>query len=153
MTVNARIPEAVSVKEPSTRSYINRLIQSLRSLVNQINQNLDNRETFTTTELTKTLDKFDTEFIDTAGTLDLDQSHSVHLVSSFGGDLTLNLPEASTATRVYMIIKKTDSSSNKVIIKEVNGNGPDQGTQELVAQYEGIAVLSDGNQWFIVGSF
>ena len=64
----------------------------------------------TVTDMNATLQRFDAEFIDTSGTVTLDLSHSMHMVSSFGGALTVQLPNATNAVGVMMTIKKTDSS-------------------------------------------
>ena len=74
----------------------------------------------TCTDMNATLQRFDTEFIDTSGSVTLDTSHSIHLVSSFGGALTVNLPSAGDATGAMMVVKKTDSSSNVITVKELS---------------------------------
>lgn len=78
------------------------------------------------TDLTTTLNRYDTEYIDTSGSVSLDTSHSVHLVSSYSGALEVELPNAADAVGVEMTVKKTDSSTNVITITEDSGNGPDQ---------------------------
>jgi hypothetical protein len=105
------------------------------------------------TDLKATLARFDTEYIDSTGTVNLDLSHSVHLVSSFGGALTVNLPLASTAPGVMMTIKKIDSSSNIVTVGEQSaGPGPDGRSILLGTRYDFVTVISNGASWFIVAS-
>ncbi len=106
----------------------------------------------TCTDMNATLQRFDTEFIDTSGTVTLDLSHSVHLVSSFGGALTVELPNAEDATGVMMVVKKTDSSSNVITITEDGGNGPDGRDYFLGAENDFMMAQSNGAEWFVLSS-
>lgn len=106
----------------------------------------------TVTDMNSTLQRYDTEFIDTNGSVTLDVSHSVHLVSSFGGALTVNLPNAADAVGVMMIIKKTDSSSNVITVTEDNGNGPDGRNYYLGAENDFVQMISNGAEWFVISS-
>lgn len=106
----------------------------------------------TCTDMNATLQRFDTEFIDTSGSIDLDLSHSIHLVSSFGGALSVNLPNAADAIGVMIVIKKTDSSSNVITIKELNGNGPDGRDYFLGAENDFMMAQSNGAEWFVLSS-
>src|SRR5690606_30152269 len=63
------------------------------------------------TDITTTLQRFDTEYIDASGTVTLDTSHSIHLVSSFSGALNVRLPKASEAEACMMVVKKIDISA------------------------------------------
>ncbi len=105
------------------------------------------------TDMTSKLQRFETEYIDTSGTLDLDTSHSVHLVSSFGGALTLRLPAAGDAVGAMMIIKKIDSSKNVITIQEAGGGtGPDGSDAYLGSENDYIQVMSNGAEWFVIAS-
>lgn len=104
------------------------------------------------TDITATLQRFDTKYIDTSGTYTLDTSHSVHLVSSYGGELEVVLPNAADATGVMMVIKKTDSSSNVITITESNGSGIDGKDFMLGAQYDYVMMQSNGAQWYVIAS-
>jgi len=106
----------------------------------------------TCTDMTATLQRYDTEFIDTQGIVSLDTSHSVHLVSSFGGALTVNLPNAADAVGAMMVIKKTDSSSNVITIKETGGAGPDGRDYFLGAENDFMMAQSNGAEWFVLSS-
>ena len=106
----------------------------------------------TVTDLNATLMRFDTEYIDTTGTVTLDLSHSVHLVSAYGGALTVKLPLASTAAGVSMTIKKVDSSSNIITVSEDGGAGPDGASLLLGGENDYITALSNGAEWHIVSS-
>ncbi len=98
------------------------------------------------------LQRFDTEYIDASGTLTLDTSHSVHLVSSFGGVLTVQLPNAANAVGAMMVVKKTDSSANVITISEDSGNGPDGRSYYLGAENDYMMALSNGAEWFVIAS-
>lgn len=104
------------------------------------------------TDLTSTLQRFDTEYIDASGTVTLDISHSVHLVSSYGGALTVRIPSASQAAGVMLVIKKIDSSKNIVTITEVGGSGADGHSIMLGSENDYVMMMSNGAEWFVVSS-
>lgn len=106
----------------------------------------------TVTDMNATLQRYDTEFIDSAGTVTLDLSHSVHLVSSFGGALTVELPGAGDAPGVMMVVKKIDSSGNVVTVTEDGGAGPDGRNYYLGAENDYVQMISNGAEWFVVSS-
>jgi hypothetical protein len=106
----------------------------------------------TITDLTATLQRYDTEYIDATGTVSLDLSHSVHLVSSYGGALTVELPAAADAVGVQMTIKKIDSSANIITVTEDGGVGPDGGAFYLGGENDFVTVLSNGAEWHVIAS-
>ncbi len=105
------------------------------------------------TDLTSKLQRFDTEYIDTAGTVTLDLSHSIHLVSSYGGALTVRLPHAGEASGCMMVVKKIDSSKNVITVSEAGGGaGPDGGPYYLGSENDYVQMISNGAEWFVVSS-
>lgn len=106
----------------------------------------------TVTDMNATLQRFDTEYIDASGAVSLDLSHSVHLVSSFGGALTVELPNAGDAVGAMMVVKKTDSSKNVITITEDGGPGPDGSGVFLGAENDYVMMLSNGAEWFVIAS-
>lgn len=106
----------------------------------------------TVTDMNATLQRYDTEYIDASGTITLDISHSIHLVSSFGGALTVNLPNAGDAVGVMMMVKKIDSSKNVITLSEDNGNGPDNRSYYLGSENDYAMMLSNGAEWFVIAS-
>lgn len=106
----------------------------------------------TAVDINATLQRFDTEYIDTSGTFQLDISHSVHLVSSFGGALNIKLPNATNAVGVMMVVKKIDSSSNVITITEDSGAGPDGRSYYLGAEGDFMQAMSNGAEWFVISS-
>lgn len=106
----------------------------------------------TVSDLNATLQRYDTEFIDSSGTVNLDTSHSVHLVSSYGGALNVVVPNAADATGVMMVIKKTDSSSNVITVTESGGAGPDGKDFFLGAENDYVMMISNGAEWFVIAS-
>lgn len=106
----------------------------------------------TVVDMNATLQRYDTEYIDARGEVVLDISHSVHLVSSFGGALTVKLPNAAQASGVMMVIKKTDSSGNVITVAEDGGYGPDGRSYYLGAENDFVQVLSNGAEWFVMSS-
>lgn len=106
----------------------------------------------TVTDMNATLQRYDTEYIDASGTITLDISHSVHLLSSFGGALTVKLPKASNAVGVMMVVKKIDSSKNVITLTEDNGAGPDSRNYYLGSENDYAMMLSNGAEWFVIAS-
>lgn len=106
----------------------------------------------TVTDLKATLMRFDTEFIDTTGAVTLDLSHSVHLVSSFGGDVTVALPPAADAPGVSMTVKKIDASGNIITVTEDGGSGPDGKEIVLGGENDYVTAISNGAEWYVVSS-
>ncbi|MCD8498052.1 MAG: hypothetical protein LRZ85_08245 [Alphaproteobacteria bacterium] len=104
------------------------------------------------TDLKATLLRQDTEYIDATGTVSLDLSHSVHLVSSYGGALTIQLPNAADAAAAVMIIKKVDSSANIITVTEDGGSGPDGRSILLGGENDYVSVISNGAEWHIISS-
>ncbi len=104
------------------------------------------------TDLNATLMRYDTEYIDTNGTVTLDTSHSMHLVSASSGALTITLPNAGDAVGVAMTVKKVDGTSNIVTVNEAGGNGPDGRTILLGGENDYVSVLSNGAEWHITAS-
>lgn len=104
------------------------------------------------TDFTATLARYDTEYIDTSGTVTLDLSHSIHLVSSFGGPLVVKLPLASVSAGVMMMVKKTDTSKNIITVSENGGEGPDGTSYYLGGENDYVMMISNGAKWFVVSS-
>jgi hypothetical protein len=109
----------------------------------------------TCTDMNATLQRYDTEYNDASGVLTLDTSHTVHLLSSFGGVLEARLPPANAPEALgrTVTIKKTYVSNNTITVSEIGGSGPDGFAHPLNAQYNAITVVSDGGQWFILSKF
>jgi len=96
-----------------------------------------------------------TRYYETSGTLDIDMSVDVYLISSYIGAVTCRLPPANAAKAIgrTITIKKTDVSANPVYVSEQGGNGPDQFTQPLNSRYNAITIVSNGAEWYIVNKF
>ncbi len=108
----------------------------------------------TVTDLKATLMRFDTEFIDDAGTTELDLSHSVHIADATNGAIRIELPDAADAPGVTMTVKKKDATSNIVTVAEVSGGtgGPDGADLLLGGEDDYVTVISNGAGWFITAS-
>jgi len=106
------------------------------------------------TDLNVTLMRFDTEFIDMAGTTTLDLSHSIHLVDATNGAITIELPDAADAVGVTMTVKKKDGTGNIVTVTEVSGGtgGPDGSDFPLGGANDFVTMLSNGAGWFVIAS-
>ena len=105
------------------------------------------------TDLKATLMRFDTEFIDTAGTTNLDLSHSVHLVNATGGAITIALPAAASAAGAEITVKKVDNTGNIITVAEQGGGaGPDGGNLLLGGKGDFVTVISNGAGWYVSSS-
>ena len=109
-------------------------------------------------DLNATLMRYDTEFIDTPGLVEIDLSHTQHIVNASGGAIEMRLPAAGDAVGVTITIKKVDNTANIVSITEADGNGgstgpgPDRRSLALGGHNDYATMLSNGAQWFIISS-
>jgi hypothetical protein len=103
-------------------------------------------------DLKATLMRYDTEFIDTAGTTSLDLSHSVHLVNATNGAITIELPNAANAAAAVIFVKKVDATGNIVTITENGGAGPDGKDVQLGGPYDYAMLISNGANWYVMAS-
>lgn len=78
------------------------------------------------------------------------------MVNAVGSAITITLPDA-TLTRIrkkIYIIKKIDSSANKVIIDGHSTQTIDGvQTTDLITQHETLIIQSDGTNWRVIGKF
>ena len=103
-------------------------------------------------DLKATLMRYDTEFIDTAGTTSIDLSHSVHIVNATNWAITIELPAASSAAAAEIHVKKVDDTSNIVTITEDGGAGPDGKPLQLGGRYDYATLISNGAAWYVKSS-
>ncbi len=87
-----------------------------------------------------------------SNSLALDETHNVVLVNNTFGFATISLPAASTCNGRVYTIKRINSGS-----VSINPNGLDNidgstATLSLAAQWDFITVISDGSDWFIIGT-
>jgi len=84
--------------------------------------------------------------------LTLSADNYLVLIDAIGGDINAKLPPAASHTNRVYTIKKVDTSSHKVTVK-ANGTETIDGekTIELGLQYQYVTIVSDGDEWFIIG--
>lgn len=106
------------------------------------------------TSLTVESLRYDTDYTEppTGGTIVLDTSSSIRLISAYGGEVTAQLPAAGQANGQSITIKKVDGSINPITIVENSGSGPDRRTFVLGNQYDFVTVVSNGANWWTVAS-
>ena len=104
------------------------------------------------TDLNTTLQRYDTRYIDTAGTTILDQTVSYILTSAVNGAQFIQLPSAGAAIGVEIMVKKTDLSPNTVTVTETGGPGPDGNSFVLGGHGDHAVLLSNGAGWFVTAS-
>ncbi len=73
-------------------------------------------------------------------------------VNALVGNVIITLPAAADNIRTLYTIKKIDSSGHSVTI-DANGNETIDGEQTIVLnlQYAYVTIISDGDEWFIIG--
>ena len=76
----------------------------------------------------------------------------MHFVSSFGGALTINLPNAADAVGAMMVVKKIDASKNVITVSEDSGSGPDNRNYYLGSENDYVSMISNGAEWFVTSS-
>lgn len=107
----------------------------------------------TVSDLKATFMRFDTEYVDTAGTTTLDLSHSMHIVDATNGDMTIELPTSASSAGALVAVKKKDNSGNIVTISEASaGPGPDGKDLQLGGEDDYAIMLSNGAEWFVMAS-
>ncbi len=106
----------------------------------------------TVTDLKATLMRYDTEFIDTAGTHSIDLSHSMHITNATNGAIEIELPAAASAAGAEITVKKVDNTGNIVTISEDSGTGPDGKIIQLGGANDYVTMISNGANWYIKSS-
>ena len=85
----------------------------------------------------------------TASTVALGDDKFV-LADGSSSSITLVLPSASQNPGKVYYLKKVDATTNSVILTTQSGDLVDGGsTATLTRQYEAVAALSDGSNWYI----
>jgi len=75
----------------------------------------------------------------------------VILVDTSGGDVTLDLPDATGSLMMIYTIKKTTSDSNVVIVDPNASQTIDGSTTHTVSnQWDSIRIVNDGSNWIIL---
>ncbi len=100
-------------------------------------------------DLCAELMRYEVELIEETGTVELDLSHSRHLVSAIGGALTVVLPDPEDADGVEMTVKKIDGTDNIVTVSGAGGLHPDNVSVLLGAKGDHVTALSYDGAWFI----
>lgn len=77
---------------------------------------------------------------------------TVVLASASVGQVSINLPSAATPNKDRVIlVKKTDSTSNRVLINPAGSETVDGDLfYYLTSQYQSVTLVSDGSNWNIV---
>jgi hypothetical protein len=85
-------------------------------------------------------------------TLTSSSTANVYLVNAASSNINITLPSASTVTNKIYKIKKTDSSTNTIIIKPNGTDSIENLSEDLIVQFQNSAVqlISYGNGWFII---
>jgi hypothetical protein len=89
---------------------------------------------------------------DTGATVTVTTSDITVFCDATGAAQTANLPAASSMTGQILILKKIDSSANTVTL-DPNSTETIDGSSTLVLsnQGDGVAIQSNGSNWYIVG--
>lgn len=101
---------------------------------------------------------YDSTVSTTGPTLTIDpliHTNALILVDTSGGDVTFNLPSAAlTGDKFRFICKKTTPDGNAIIIDPAGADRIDlQMTLRVQEQHEVLEVVTDGTNWWNIGSF
>lgn len=89
--------------------------------------------------------------VEKSGDYTLTDAEYTCLVDASGAERTITLPAAAGASGRVYVVKKIDSSANKVLLDGDGAETVDGAvTQELLLQYEALMVQSDGTEWWIL---
>lgn len=120
---------------------IKSLTTNVRNVYSDANKNL--KETSTGLAVGKTITSADSPY--TAG------SEEVVQIDASGGNVTVDLPDASTNNRVILQFKRIDNSNNTVTINAISGQTIDgEGSKDIKYQWSNMVIRSDGTNWFIL---
>ena len=76
----------------------------------------------------------------------------VILVDASSSEVEISLPDIDTSTNKCYTIKKTDSSSNSVVITPDGSDTIDgESSISLTLQYQYVTIICEGTAWFIIG--
>lgn len=96
---------------------------------------------------------FETVSFSSANTVVVNLSKSIYIINATNAVTTVQLPKAASGNSGAVItVKKTDNSTNGVLITENTGNGPDGRTFRLGSQHDVVSVISDGEVWRVLNS-
>ena len=84
-----------------------------------------------------------------SGNYTVTASDDIILANASSSTITITLPNAASSTRTFMI-KKTDTSSNAVVVNTGGGTIDGSSSASMSRPYVSITVASDGTNWFIV---
>jgi hypothetical protein len=87
----------------------------------------------------------------TSASITLDTTNHTILCDCTSNNITVNLPQTSTASGVLYYIKKIDSSSNTITIDGSTSETIDgETTITLSSQYDSLTIQCDGSAWYII---
>lgn len=133
-----RIPEPTGIGDQQTRSYLHRLIQTLRTRVNDIDNRIFNLKEIKIQNVTDS-------------TINLGNSGGLTLADASNNNMDVVLPLAREARNEIYYVKKIDGSANSVTIKTQNNQTIDGSTTQTIStQYKTFSLISDGSNWWML---
>lgn len=84
--------------------------------------------------------------------LDVEEGGVVVLADAPVGQVSINLPAAADNVDRMITVKKTDSTSNRVLVAPDGSDTIDGETigYYLSAQYQSVTIISNGANWFVL---
>lgn len=95
----------------------------------------------------------DSFFSEAGGTIAIDTTRRLHVISAFVGDTVALLPNAADAAnhgRVLTVKRADSNTTNSLTVQEDGGPGPDSVALTLGNQGHAVTVMSDGAFWRIL---
>jgi hypothetical protein len=94
---------------------------------------------------------FNTNVITITSNKNLDSTHFIVLANASNNSITITLPDATTCTGRWYIIKKIDNSTNEVTITPQSGQTIDgQSSITITTQNDLRRIISNGINWYII---
>lgn len=88
----------------------------------------------------------------TASSITLDHSHHIVLCDTSSNAITVNLPAAADYPNKQFTIKVIDATNNVTIDGNASETIDGATTVTLSTQYQSRTVVSDGNDWHVIGA-
>ncbi len=79
-------------------------------------------------------------------------AYSLHLVSAAAGAVTFQLPNATSVSGCYMVVKKSDTSLNAVTITDHAGAQIETRDLILSSRIDSVTLFSNGVSWHVISS-
>jgi hypothetical protein len=85
----------------------------------------------------------------TAATVNMELTSGLALIDTTAGNVTVNLPDATTSVGYLFTVKRTTAGANTLTVQADSGNIDGVATALLPTQYDSLTFRSDGTDYWI----